>query len=58
MPEYNVNKKKLEISFAWAQFYQNSPNLAVPVLENTTAFIKIQKEIALLQKEMFSLGNR
>lgn len=49
----NPKKKKLEELFAWAQFYQNSPNLAIPTKPNEQMFKKTQIQIEGLMKEFY-----
>lgn len=62
MSYYNVSKKEVECLFAWAQFYQNGPSLAVKrneyivqSPENIKRYVQVQKKIVELQNKMFSI---
>lgn len=61
---YNEDRKRAEILFAWSQFYQNGPQLAVKrssymvdSRQNIDAFVKVQKEIAQLGLSMYRIKN-
>lgn len=50
----NPKKKKLEQLFAWAQFYQGGLSfIGSKPRANDKAFLKIQREIEELMKEMY-----
>ena len=43
---------QLENLFSWAEFYNNSKNLAVTTIPNKKLFDKTQKQILILKKEL------
>jgi hypothetical protein len=48
----NDKGKQMECLFAWAEFYSNSKNLAVPVVANFEAFNKTKEKILKLKTEL------
>lgn len=44
--------KKLECLFAWAEFYSNGKNLAVPTNREEAKFNKVQEQIYNLKKQV------
>lgn len=44
--------KKLECLFAWAEFYSNGKNLAVPTNRDEVKFAKVQKDINEIKKQV------